>query len=208
MVLEEIIEGVRRGRVAHVKELTQKALDEGLDPNTVIDEGLIKGMGIVGELFGGGKMFVPEVMIASKAMNAGMEILKPLLKGAEVAKKGTCVFATVKGDLHDIGKKLVMLMMEGAGYKIVDLGVDIAPDVIVDAAKKENADIVGMSAMLTTTMPFMKEVCGMLKEQGLDNIKVMLGGAPVNEDYAAKVGGHYSPDASAAVRLADSLMGK
>ena len=143
--------------------------------------------------------------MSAKAMNAGMDLIKPLLKAEDISGKATCVLATVKGDLHDIGKKLVALMLEGAGFRIVDLGVDVKPQAIVDAVKKENASIVGMSAMLTTTMSVMKDVCDLLKENGLDEVKIMIGGAPVNHDYAAKIGGNYSKDATEAVELANSL---
>jgi 5-methyltetrahydrofolate--homocysteine methyltransferase len=206
MVCDQLVEAVRNGRVKEVKELTQSAIDQGIAPNVIIDEGLVKGMGVVGELFGKGEMFVPEVMMASKAMNAGMELIKPLIKAGDITSKGTCVFATVKGDLHDIGKKLVVLMLEGASFRIIDLGVDVKPQAIVDAVKKENASIVGLSAMLTTTMSVMKEVCDMLKENGLDGVKVMIGGAPVSHDYAAKIGANYAKDATEAVELANRLV--
>lgn len=206
MIYQQIADAVRYGRVKDAKELTQQAINEGLEPNSIIDDGLILGMSIVGELFGKGQMFVPEVMMAAKAMNTGMDLIKPLLKGEQTSKKGTCIMATVKGDLHDIGKKLVVLMLEGAGFRVIDLGVDVKPQDIVDAVKKEKASIVGMSAMLTTTMNVMKEVCDLLKESSLGNVKVMIGGAPVNNDYAAKIGGHYSKDASSAVILANELI--
>ena len=205
MVCDQLVEAVRNGRVKEVKELTQSANDQGIAPNVIIDEGLVMGMGVVGELFGKGEMFVPEVMMASKAMNAGMELIKPLIKAGDITSKGTCVFATVKGDLHDIGKKLVVLMLEGASFRIIDLGVDVKPQAIVDAVKKENASIVGLSAMLTTTMSVMKEVCDMLRENGLDGVKVMIGGAPVSHDYAAKIGANYAKDATEAVELANRL---
>lgn len=207
MIYEQLVEAVKNGKAKDAKELTQKALDEGLRPVDIINEGLVKGMGVVGELFGQGEMFVPEVMMSSKAMNAGMDLLKPLLTAEDIATKGTCVLATVRGDLHDIGKKLVSLMLEGAGYRVVDLGVDVKPAAIIEAAKKENADIIGMSAMLTTTMPVMKEVCELVKENGLDGVKIMIGGAPVNHDYADKIGANYSKDAMEAVEVANKLSG-
>ncbi len=205
MIYEQLVEAVKNGKAKDAKELTQKALDEGLRPVDIINEGLVKGMGVVGELFGQGEMFVPEVMMSSKAMNAGMDLLKPLLTAEDIATKGTCVLATVRGDLHDIGKKLVSLMLEGAGYRVVDLGVDVKPAAIIEAAKKENADIIGMSAMLTTTMPVMKEVCELVKENSLDGVKIMIGGAPVNHDYADKIGANYSKDAMEAVEVANKL---
>ena len=207
MIYEQLVEAVKNGKAKDAKELTQKALDEGLRPVDIINEGLVKGMGVVGELFGQGEMFVPEVMMSSKAMNAGMDLLKPLLTAEDIATKGTCVLATVRGDLHDIGKKLVSLMLEGAGYRVVDLGVDVKPAAIIEAAKKEKADIIGMSAMLTTTMPVMKEVCALVKENSLDGVKIMIGGAPVNHDYADKIGANYSKDAMEAVEVANKLSG-
>jgi len=165
------------------------------------------GMNVVGEKFKNGEMFVPEVLIASKAMNSGMEIIKPLLKEGDVTSKGKAVFATVKGDLHDIGKKLVCMMMESSGYEVVDLGVDASPEKIVEAVKEHDADIVGMSAMLTTTMLAMKQTVEALKENGLyGDVKVMIGGAPVTVNYAEEIGANYSPDSTEAVELANTLM--
>lgn len=206
MIVNQIAEELRKGQVNKVRDLTQQALDQGVSVKEVMNEGLLKGMNVVGELFKDGEMFVPEVLMASKAMNTGMELLKPLLKEGDVETKGVCVFATVKGDLHDIGKKLVMMMMESSGYLVVDLGIDVAPEKIVDAIKENNADIVGMSAMLTTTMMVMKETVKKIKEAGLDNVKIMVGGAPITDKFAADMGANYSPDASSAVELANSLM--
>lgn len=206
MILNQIAEELRRGQVNKVKELTQQALDQGIGVKEIMNEGLLKGMSIVGDLFKDGEMFVPEVLMASKAMNTGMELLKPLLKEGDVQTKGVCVFATVKGDLHDIGKKLVMMMLESAGYLIIDLGIDVAPEKIVQAAKENKADIVGMSAMLTTTMMVMKETVNKLREAGLDNVKVMVGGAPITDKFAEEMGANYAPDATSAVDLANSLI--
>lgn len=206
MILQQIAEAVISGNVKLAKELTQNAINQGCDPIEIIDEGLVKGMGVVGDLFGAGQMFVPEVMMASKAMNSGMELIKPLINAEDIKSKATCVFATVKGDLHDIGKKLVVLMLEGAGFKVIDLGVDIKTETIVEAVKREKADIVGMSAMLTTTMNYMKEVADTLKEAGLENVKIMIGGAPISHEFAEKIGCNYSKDASEAVELANKLI--
>lgn len=208
MIFDQLMDAVRYGKVNEAKELTQKALDQGLAPADIINDGLIKGMGVVGELFGRGDMFVPEVMMSSKAMNAGMELLKPLLKAEELTTKGTCVLATVRGDLHDIGKKLVALMLESAGYRVVDLGVDVKAETIIEAVKKEKADILGMSAMLTTTMAAMEEVCTLMRERGINDVKIMIGGAPVNHDYADKIGANYSKDATEAVAVANQLCAK
>ncbi len=206
MIFNQIAEELRNGQVNKVKELTQQALDQGKDVKDIINEGLLKGMNKVGELFKNGEMFVPEVLMSSKAMNVGMELLKPLLKEGDIQSKGVCVFATVKGDLHDIGKKLVMMMMESAGYFVIDLGIDVSPEKVVKAVKDNNADIVGMSAMLTTTMMVMKETVKQLKEAGLDNVKIMVGGAPITDKFADEIGANYSPDASSAVELANTLI--
>lgn len=204
---QQMKDAVRAGNAKEVAALVQKAVDEKKPVAEIINEGLIGGMNIVGELFGNNQMFVPEVMMASRAMNAGMDIVKPLLSGTEIETKGTVVFATVKGDLHDIGKSLCKLMLEGAGYHVVDLGVDVAPEKITQTAKDEKADIVAMSAMLTTTMLAMKDTIDQLKEAGLGSIKVMVGGAPINDGFAEKIGGNYSKDAAEAVILANNLMG-
>jgi 5-methyltetrahydrofolate--homocysteine methyltransferase len=207
MELTRIAEALKAGKVSDVKMYTEQAINNGLEPKVIISDGLMAGMNVVGEKFKNGEMFVPEVLIASKAMNSGMEILKPLLKEGDVTSKGKAVFATVKGDLHDIGKKLVCMMMESSGYEVVDLGVDASPEKIVNAVKEHDADIVGMSAMLTTTMLSMKKTVEALKENGLyDNVKVMIGGAPVTVNYAEEIGAHYSTDSTEAVELANELM--
>lgn len=208
MDLTIIAEALKTGKVNDVKTYTEMAISSGVEPKVIISDGLMAGMNVVGEKFKNGEMFVPEVLIASKAMNAGMELLKPLLKDGDVTSKGKCVFATVKGDLHDIGKKLVCMMMESSGYEVVDLGVDASPEKIVAAVKEHNADVVGMSAMLTTTMLAMKQTVEALKEENLfDNVKVMIGGAPVTVNYAEEIGANYSPDSSEAVVLANGLLG-
>ncbi|SHJ13324.1 5-methyltetrahydrofolate--homocysteine methyltransferase [Dethiosulfatibacter aminovorans DSM 17477] len=207
MELTRIAEALKAGRVEDVKTYTEMALSVGKEPKEIINSGLMAGMNVVGEKFKNGEMFVPEVLIASKAMNAGMEIIKPLLKEGDVTSKGKAVFATVKGDLHDIGKKLVCMMMESSGYEVVDLGVDASPEKIIEAVKEHDADIVGMSAMLTTTMMAMKNTVEGLKENGLyDDVKVMIGGAPVTDNYAEEIGANYSSDSTEAVELANRLM--
>ncbi|WP_372995228.1 B12-binding domain-containing protein [Lutispora sp.] len=207
-ILEQISENVLEGQTKKVVELVEQAINEGCPVKDIINEGLIAGMNEVGELFKEGEVFVPEVLISAKAMNAGMELLKPLIQDGDVKKIGRIVMATVKGDLHDIGKKLVGMMMEGAGYEIIDLGVDIPPEKIVEAIKEYNPDLLGMSAMLTTTMVSMKDTIETLKESGLyEKVKVMVGGAPVTPNYAEEIGAHYSGDATAAVELANNLMG-
>ena len=156
-LLKEISEALIQGNANKVKDLTQKGLDEGLRPGQIIQEGLISGMMIIGERFKKNEVYVPEVLIAARAMHAGLDIVKPLLTEGEVTELGTVIIGTVKGDLHDIGKNLVAMMLEGAGFKVIDLGVDVSPEKFVEAAKENNADLVGMSALLTTTMVNMKE---------------------------------------------------
>ncbi|SKC35869.1 cobalamin B12-binding domain-containing protein [Maledivibacter halophilus] len=207
VLFEQIADSIIDGMIEEARDSVQKALDDGCEGKDILNEGLIAGMNEVGVLFKEGEVFVPEVLISAKAMNAGMEVLKPYLQEGDVKKVGKAVFATVKGDLHDIGKKLVALMMEGAGYEIIDLGVDVSPEKIVEAVKQYNPDIIGMSAMLTTTMVAMKETIETLKEEGLyEKVKIMIGGAPVSDKYAKQIGANYSSDASAAVDLANQLM--
>lgn len=204
---EQLSENVVDGNVSGVVLLTQKTLDEGADPKEIINKGLLPGMSEVGELFKDGELFVPEVLVSAKAMNAGMELLKPFLKEGDIKKVGTCVVATVKGDLHDIGLKLVSMMMESAGYEIINLGVDVDSETIVSAVKEHKPDIVGMAAMLTTTMVNMKDTVEALKENGLyDGLKVIVGGSPVTDNFADEIGAQYAPDASSAVDLANRLM--
>ncbi len=208
MTYEQISENIVDGNVSKVAELTQKALDDGAKPKDIINKGLLPGMNEVGELFKDGELFVPEVLIAAKAMKAGMELLRPLLKEGDIKKVGTCVVATVKGDLHDIGLKLVGMMMESAGYEVFNLGVNIDSETFVSAVKEHNPDIVGMSAMLTTTMVAMKDTVEALKENGLyEKVKVMIGGSPITDDFADEIGASFAADASSAVKLANTLMG-
>lgn len=206
-LFEQISECVVEGQTKKVVSLVEQAISEGIAPKDIINEGLLAGMNEVGILFKEGELFVPEVLVSSKAMNAGMELLKPLLKQGDITRRGKVLLATVKGDLHDIGKKLVGMMLESSGYEIVDLGVDVAPEQIVEAAKEQEPDIVGMSAMLTTTMMAMKDTVENFKESGLyDRIKIMVGGAPVSAKFAEEIGVNYAGDASAAVELANKLM--
>ena len=206
-ILEQISEALIDGMSKKVVELVNKALEEGVEPKTIINDSLLVGMSEVADLFQEGEMFVPEVLVAAKAMNMGMDILKPMLAEGDIVKAGTVIMCTVKGDLHDIGKKLVTMMLEGAGYEVKDLGVDVTPELIVEATKKHNPDVVGMSAMLTTTMLAMKESISALKEAGL-NTRVMIGGAPVSERFANEIGAHYAGDAASAVKLANKLLNR
>ncbi len=206
-ILEIIANDILDGEMDEIADHVQEALDAGIAPKTILDDGMLKGMNVVGEQFKEGELFVPEVLMSAKTMDEGMEVLKPNLQEGDVTKAGTIVMATVKGDLHDIGKKLVCMMLEGAGFEIHDLGVDVTPEEIRDAVKENNPDIVGMSAMLTTTMLSMQDTVALLKQDAAtQNVKIMIGGAPANPDVATEMGANYSADASAAVDLAVSLV--
>ena len=191
-----------------VVELVQEALKEGVSPNDVLVKGLIAGMDIVGKRFKANEIYVPEVLIAARAMKAGMAILKPLLADTGIKPTGTFIIGTVKGDLHDIGKNLVSMMMEGAGFNVVDLGVDVQPAKFVDIIKKNPDSLVGMSALLTTTMMGMKETLESIKKEGAaGKVKVMIGGAPVTQKFADEIGADgYAPDAASAVDVAKKLL--
>lgn len=209
-LFKEMAEALYEGDAATVGRLTQKAIDDGVGPGEILNGGLIEGMNAVGKDFRDGILFVPEVLIAARAMHAGMSILKPLLAEADVEPVGTFAIGTVKGDLHDIGKNLVSMMMEGAGFEVVNLGTDVPADKFVAAVKDSGVNIIGMSALLTTTMVEMKGVIAALEEAGLrDKVKVIIGGAPVTQKFADEIGADgYSPNASAAVETAKALLGK
>jgi 5-methyltetrahydrofolate--homocysteine methyltransferase len=198
------------GKAPELKEMTDAALSEGRTAQEILQEGLIAGMSVVGEDFKHNRLYVPQVLIAARAMKTAMAILKPLLiAGGELQSAGTVVMGTVKGDLHDIGKNLVCMMAEGAGFEMIDLGVDQSAEKFVLAIRKHNAGIVGMSALLTTTMPYMKVVIDKLKEEGLEHVKVCVGGAPVSEMFAEEIGADgYGADASRAVELFQELYPK
>ena len=207
-IINDIYEGIIDGDKDLVREKVEEAINSGMEINLILEEGLIKGMTEVGRLFEEGEFFVPEMLIAARAMQAGMDLLKPLLQQADVKMKGKVVIGTVKGDLHDIGKNLVAMMLEGAAFEVVDLGTDVAPDKFVSAVEENGADLVAMSALLTTTMPSMKETINALSTAGLrDKVKVMVGGAPLTPGYATEIGADgYSTDANQAVSLAKSLI--
>jgi 5-methyltetrahydrofolate--homocysteine methyltransferase len=207
-VLKLIMEKLYHGEDEAVAELTQRALDEGLTPAEVLGGGLLAGMDRVGVDFRDGDLFVPEVLIAARAMHAGMNILRPLLTDSGVPSFGKIIMGTVEGDLHDIGKNLVAMMLEGGGFEIADLGADIPPDKFVDAVRREQPDLIGMSALLTTTMPAIKRTIDALSDAGLrDKVKIMIGGAPVTRAWAEEIGADgYAPDAASAVDLARSLL--
>ena len=206
--LQAIAEALIKGDRDTVVELTRKALDEGTAPGEILENGLIAGMSVVGERFKNNEIYVPEVLIAARAMRGGMEVLEPLLKESGAEPRGVAVLGTVKGDLHDIGKNLVGMMFQGGGLKVVDCGVDVAPEQFVQAAKENNAQIVAMSALLTTTMPQMPEVIKAVKDAGLE-VKTMIGGAPVTQAFADEIGADgYAPDAASAVDKALELLDK
>jgi 5-methyltetrahydrofolate--homocysteine methyltransferase len=197
---------LERGDRDTVVRLVQVAIKEGVRPEQILDKGLIVGMESIGRKFKANEVYVPEVLIAARAMAAGMQILEPLLTASGVKPRGKVVVGTVKQDLHDIGKNLVAMMLKGGGYQVTDVGVDVDPAKFVEAAEKVNADIVAVSALLTTTMPNMKTVVDVLKQTGL-KVKVMIGGAPVTQGFADEIGADgYAPDAASAVDLAKSLL--
>ncbi len=208
-VLKEIGESVLAYQPKMAEEHTQRALDNGKTAAEVLNEGLIPAMDIVGKKYEAGEIYVPEMLMAAKAMKAALAILRPILAKAGVESKGTVVIGTVEGDLHDIGQNLVSIMLEGAGYDVVNLGIDNAKDVFVDAVESSGADVVAMSALLTTTMIQMPEVIGALIAVGLrDRVKIIVGGAPVTEEYANQIGADgYAKDAAAAVTLVRKLLG-
>jgi len=191
-----------------VLELVQNAVDEGVAAKEILNQGLISGMDIVGEKMENEDMFIPEVLMAAKAMSAAVGILKPLLADGDITALGKIVIGTVKGDLHDIGKNLVAMMLESAGFEIYNLGVDISPDKFVSEVNKKKANMVCLSALLTTTMPMMKQTINALAENGLkDRVKIMVGGAPVTQNFADEIGADgYAPDAGSATKLAKTLL--
>jgi len=206
--LEPIFAGILEGNQNMVRENVQIAVDAGIAPEVILQQGLIPAMTEVGRLFEIGEYFVPEMLIAARAMQAGLAILKPRLVAANIAAAGKVVIGTVQGDLHDIGKNLVAMMMEGAGFEIVDLGTDVSPEKFVAAARDHNANLMALSALLTTTMPKMEATIKAVQEAGIrDQVKVMIGGAPVTQGYADKIGADgYAADASRAASLAKTLV--
>lgn len=202
--LETIKNAVIVGKHAEIKSLVQSAVDAGLDPNTIINDALIAAMDVVGKDFGAGNIFVPELLVSAVTMKSGLDVVKPLLTGGQSRPRGTVIMASVKGDLHDIGKNLVSMMLEGAGFKVMDLGVDLSVEQLVDQVKAMKPDILGLSALLTTTTPEMQKIIGELKAQGLrEKVKVLVGGAPVDRAFADKIGADgYGANAAEAVELA------
>lgn len=206
--LDLLAQAIISGKAPDAKAIAQQALDEGISASDILNNGLVAGMNVVGAKFKNNEFYVPEVLIAARAMKMAMEVIKPALSAGGVEPKGKVAIGTVKGDLHDIGKNLVSMMMEGAGFQIFDLGVDVKAEEFVKAVTEQNANIVCLSALLTTTMPAMKEAIEALKAAGVrDSAKVMIGGAPVTQNYADEIGADgYSPDAASAVDLANRLI--
>jgi 5-methyltetrahydrofolate--homocysteine methyltransferase len=209
-ILEEIAIGVEKGDSNSVHALTEKALTQKILVGEILNNGLVAGMDVIGEKFKNNEVFIPEVLISAKAMKAGMELIKPLLAKANVESKGKVVIGTVKGDLHDIGKRIVAMLLEGAGFEVTDLGVDVSKEKFLEFVEKERADILGMSALLTTTMTYMKEVIEALENANLkQNVKVIIGGAPITHSYAEEIKADgYAPDAASAIDLVKDLLKK
>jgi 5-methyltetrahydrofolate--homocysteine methyltransferase len=209
-VLAEISERLLVGDDEAVSSLTEQAIADGLPPKQILDDGLIAGMNTVGEQFKNHEIFLPEVLLAARAMYAGMDQLKPLLLKEGIPSRGKVVLGSVQGDLHDIGKNLVGIMLKGAGFEVVDLGADVAPEKFIEAARAHDAAVIGMSALLTTTMPAMKTVIDRVAEEGLaGKVKVIVGGAPVSGDFAVEIGADaHGYDAANAVERVKALIGE
>ncbi|MBD3334644.1 MAG: cobalamin-binding protein [Candidatus Eisenbacteria bacterium] len=207
-ILQEISKTLEQGEEEQVERLTRKAVDEGLSAKEILDGGLIAGMNVIGEKFRRHEIFLPDVLLAARAMYAGMDVIKPLLLRDKVPARGKVVVGTVQGDLHDIGKNLVGVMLRGAGFDVIDLGNDVSPEAFVETARKEGAGVIGMSALLTTTMPGMKRVIALLQESGAaGTIRTIVGGAPVSKEFAAEIGADaYGYDAANAVDRVKELM--
>jgi corrinoid protein of di/trimethylamine methyltransferase len=207
-LFEKIAERLIVGKIDEVKELSQQALDQGATAKEIIDKGLLAGMDVVGKRFKAGDMFIPEVLLCARCMHGAMDILKPLLSEADAAGVGIFMIGTVEGDLHDIGKNLVSMMLQGAGFEVIDLGTNITPQQFVDAVKEHKPTILGLSALLTTTMPKMEETINALKEAGIrDQVKIMAGGAPVTQAFVDEIGvDAYGANAASATEKAKELM--
>jgi len=209
MDLTTLKQAVIDGDDKQLVDLTRRALDEGTPAESILNDALIVGMGEVGELFEQGEYFVPELLLSARAMQAAMEVLRPLLSASSYEPLGKVVMGTVQGDLHDIGKKLVAMMLEGSGFEVIDLGTDVAPARFVETVEESGAQVVGLSALLTTTLPAMEATVSALREAGPIRVKVMIGGAPVTSAFAQSIGADgYAPDASSAVALVRRLVGK
>lgn len=206
-ILTDISENMQRGKAKIVKELVQQAIDQGIPAQQILEEGLLSGMSVIGEKFKNNEIFVPEVLVAARAMNMGSALLKPLLMEDGMKASGKVCIGTVRGDLHDIGKNLVKMMMEGKGLEVIDLGVDVAPETYVETAKNEGCQIICCSALLTTTMSVMGDVVKAAETAGIrDQVKIMIGGAPVTEAFCQQIGADkYTPDGATAADTAVAL---
>jgi 5-methyltetrahydrofolate--homocysteine methyltransferase len=207
-IYEQLADEVIKGQADVVKELVNQALSENISAEDILNNGLVAGMNVVSKKFKSNEFFIPEVLVSARAMTAGLDIINPLLAEANVKAKGKVVIGTVKGDLHDIGKNIVGMMLQGAGYEIVDLGADVPKEKFIEFTQNEDANMVGLSALLTTTMIYMQEVIQGLKDAGLrDKVKVIIGGAPVTQAYADQIEADgYAPDAASAIDLAKDLL--
>ena len=207
MIFEEISVKLQAGKAKLVKELVQQAIDQGIPAQEILEKGLLHGMGIIGEKFKNNEVFVPEVLVAARAMNQGAAVLKPLLVAGNVKSTGKVCIGTIKGDLHDIGKNLVKMMLEGKGFEVVDLGTDVAPELFIKTAKEQDCQIICVSALLTTTMNGMAEVVKLAEAEGIrNNVKIMVGGAPLTDAFAQKIGADaYTADAATAAEVAVSF---
>ncbi len=205
-ILEDIYRNVTEGKVEETAACVEQALKEGVEAKAVLDKGLVPAMDLVGERFGEGEIFIPQVLWAAKAMQGGMDVLAPHFAQDVQARRGTVVIGTIKGDIHDIGKNLVAMML-GANFKVVDLGVDVPPEAFVERAAQEEAQVVALSALLTTTMQGMSQVVALLEERAMPDVKVIIGGAPVSESFCREIGAHaYGVDAMDAVRKVRDLL--
>lgn len=207
-LLKEMAVTVENGRQNEVKSLVDKAIEEGMAAGDILNNGLVAGMNSIGIRFKNNEVFVPEVLMAARAMKAGLEIIKPILVRDKVPSKGTVVMGTVLGDLHDIGKNIVCYMLQGAGYDVIDIGIDLPKEKFIDAARSHGAQVIALSALLTTTMAYMKDVVEAVRASDLaGTVKVIVGGAPVTQEFAVEIGANgYAPDASTAVEIVNGLM--
>lgn len=206
--VKKITESLLQGNASQIRELVQEAIDDGQDTGMILKEGLIAGMNVIGDRFKMNEIYIPEVLMAARAMKEGMVLLRPLIASEGIKNEGAIVLGTVKGDLHDIGKNLVGMMLKGAGFDVIDLGIDVDPEKLIEATKENNASIIGLSCLLTTTMAAMEDAILSINNSQLNaKVKIMIGGAPITQKYADEIGADgYAPDAARAVDLARQLM--
>jgi 5-methyltetrahydrofolate--homocysteine methyltransferase len=209
-ILKRLGDAVIEGKISEIEKLTQEAIDTKYEPLQIINQGLLPGMNVVGKKFKAQELYIPEVLLSAETMKKSVNMLKPMLVGGELGKEGLVLIGTVKGDLHDVGKNIVIMLIEAAGFQVIDLGFDVSDKVFIDTVREKRPQVLGMSAMLTTTMMEMKKVIDLLKENNLrDKIKVVVGGAPLNQAFAAQIGADgYAEDAVAGVELVRKLISK